>query len=268
MPIPASPLDVLLPLDRAGERIPAEADERTLATLYAHPLPGSGTAWVRANMVASLDGAATGPDRRSGTINGEADLRVFQVLRAAADVVLIGAGTARAEGYGALTVPAGLAAARADRGQRADLELAVISGAGTLPAALLDTDRPPLIVTMADRPDLDALRARIGADRVVVAGVGHVDLSAALADLAARGLVRVLAEGGPHVLGDLLAAGLVNELCLTWSPLLVAGPASRVIAHTAWFSPAVVATPAHLLHSDGVLLGRWLLPVTRPAQPH
>lgn len=253
-------LDVLLPLDRAGERIPAEDAERTLSALYAHPRPPAGAdAWVRANMVASLDGAATGADRRSGTINGDADLRVFRVLRAAADVVLIGAGTARAEGYGALTVPAGLAATRAAGGLSADLELAVVSATGTLPALLLDADRPPLVVTVADRPDLDALRARIGADRVVVAGAGRVDLAVAVAALAARGLVRVLTEGGPHLLGELLGAGLVDELCLTWTPLLVGGPAPRVVEHPGWLVPAVAARPAHLLHADAVLLGRWLL---------
>lgn len=261
MPAPERPtLDVLLPLNRTGEQIRPEDDEHTLTALYPYPTTRSGAdAWVRANMIASLDGAATGADRHSGTINGAADLRVFRVLRAAADVVLIGAGTARAEGYTALDVPHALAAARAARGQRPPLELAVVSATGALPAALLDSGRPPLVVTVADRPDLDALRARIGADRVVVAGRGRVNLAAALDALAARGLGRVLAEGGPRLLGDLLGAGLVDELCLTWSPLLVGGPAPRVVDHADWFSPARPAKPAHLLHADAVLLGRWLL---------
>jgi len=261
MPTPPHPtLDVLLPLERAGERITPDAGERELTTLYAHPLLERPVrAWVRANMIATLDGAATGADARSGTINGDADLRVFQVLRAAADVVLIGAGTARAEGYGSLPIPPGLAAARAARGQPPGLELAILSGTGDLPAALLDSPSPPLVVTVSDRPDLDALRARIGTDRVIVTGHGRVDLAAALGALAARGLPRVLAEGGPHVLGDLLAAGLVDELCLTWSPQLVAGPSPRVVDHAQWFAPALTARPAHLLHSGAVLLGRWLL---------
>ena len=253
-------LDVLLPLERAGEKIPAEAGEHTLAGLYAHPLPAAGAAvWVRANMVASLDGAATGADDRTATINGAADLRVFRVLRAVADVVLIGAGTARAEGYATLRLPADLAAARTARGRPASPVLAVISRSGPLPAALLDGDDPPLVITVTDRPDLDTLRARIGADRTLVAGTGRVDLRRALAALAARGLVRVLAEGGPRVLGDLVSARVVDELCLTWSPLLVGGPAARLIDHPGWFAPPVPARPAHLLHADAVLLGRWLL---------
>ncbi|MGV8965204.1 MAG: dihydrofolate reductase family protein [Cellulomonas sp.] len=257
---PRPPLDVLLPLPRAGERILAEADERTLAALYAHPSARSGNAcWVRVNMISSLDGGATGADNRSGTINGAADLRVFTVLRAAADVVLIGAGTARAEGYAGIGVPRHLAAARAGRGQRADLELAVVSGFGTLPSALLDSAHPPLIVTVADRPDLAAIRERVGADRVIVAGTGRVDLAVALDALAARGLPRVLSEGGPRLFGDLLGAGLVDDLCLTWSPFFVGGPAPRIVNHEGWFAPALPATPAHLLHADAVLLGRWLL---------
>ena len=261
VPDPERPtLDVLLPLDRAGQQIGPEHDEHTLTALYPYPPTRSGAdVWVRANMIASLDGAATGADRHSGTINGAADLRVFRVLRAAADVVLIGAGTARAEGYAALDVPDALAPARAARGQRPTLELAVISATGTLPAALLDSARPPLVLTVADRPDLEALRARIGTDHVVVAGSGRVNLAAALDALAALGLGRVLAEGGPHLLGDLLGAGLVDELCLTWSPLLVGGPAPRVVDHPDWFVPARAARPAHLLHADAVLLGRWLL---------
>ncbi len=258
-------LDVLLPLDRAGERLRPDPGETELTALYAHPTTGirrgdrAATAWVRVNMISTLDGAATGADHRSGTINGDADLRVFGVLRATADVVLIGAGTARAEGYGSVEVASALAAARAARGQRAALELAVVSGTGRLPAALLDSDHPPLVVTIADRPDLASLRARIGADRVLVAGTGQVDLRAALALLAGRGLTRVLAEGGPHLLGDLLSAGLVDELCLTWSPVLVGGPAPRIVDGAAWFEPALTVAPAHLLHADAVLLGRWLL---------
>lgn len=253
-------LDVLLPLDRAGERIGADPKEVELAALYPHPHPSRGrSAWVRANMISSLDGAATGADSRSGTLNGAADLRVFNVLRAAADVVLIGAGTARAEGYGSLDLPADLAAGRVARGQGPAPALAVISGTGNLPPALLDSAACPLIVTTRDRPGLGELRERIGGDRVVVAGDARVDLERALAELADRGLARVLTEGGPRVLGDLLAAGLVDDLCLTWCPLVVGGPARRVVDRADWLTPALAARPAHLLHSDAVLLGRWLL---------
>lgn len=253
------PLDVLLPLDRAGSTLAPEPGEPALHALYAHPAPRPGrTTAVRGNMIATLDGAAQGPDGRSRSINGPADWRVFRVMRAVADVVLVGAGTARAEGYTPLTVPADLRAARADRGQAPDLELALVTASGAVPPGLLGTDRPPYVVTTQACPRLDELRAELGDDHVLVAGSDAVDLPAALDALAARGLTRVLAEGGPRLLTDLVRADLVDELCLTTSPLLVAGPGLRAVQGAEWIHPRR-ATAAHLLHHDGMLLGRWHL---------
>lgn len=259
MPRELPPLDVLLPLDRAGAVLAPGGDEPELHALYAHPDPRDGRpAAVRANMIATLDGAAQGPDGRSRSINGPADWRVFRVMRAVADVVLVGAGTARAEGYTPLSVPADLRAARAARGQDPALALAVVSASGVLPEGLRGTDRPPYVVTSAACPRLDALRDELGPERVVVAGEETVDLAAALAALAGRGLTRVLAEGGPRLLTDLVRAGLVDELCLTTSPLVVAGPALRAVQGPDWVGP-LAARPEHLLHHDGMLLGRWTL---------
>lgn len=260
MPRALPGLDVLLPLDRAGAHLSAADGEPELHGLYAHPEPRDGRRWaVRANMIATLDGSAQGPDGRSRSINGPADWRAFRVQRAVADVVLVGAGTARTEGYSPLSVPVDLRAARAARGQAPDLELALVTRSGDLPPDLCGTDRPPLVVAAAACPRLDALRAEVGDDRVLVAGAEEVDLTAALDALADRGLTRVLAEGGPALLTDLAAAGLVDELCLSLSPLLVAGPGARAVGGPAWLDPALRARPAHLLHHDGMLLGRWLL---------
>jgi riboflavin biosynthesis pyrimidine reductase len=259
MPRDLPPLDVLLPLDQAGATLLPADGEPALHDLYAHPAarPGRSSA-VRANMIATLDGAAQGPDGRSRSINGPADWRVFRVMRAVADVVLVGAGTARAEGYTPLTVPADLRAARAARGQDPALALALVSASGDLPPGLRGTDRPPYVVTTEACPRLAERRAELGADRVLVTGADTVDLGAALAALAERGLTRVLAEGGPRLLTDLVRADLVDELCLTTSPLLVAGPALRAVQGPEWLDP-LPARPAHLLHHDGMLLGRWTL---------
>jgi len=269
MPVERPALDVLLPLYRSGTQILPTEDEAVLTELYAHPAPASAgrcAAHVRANMVSTLDGAATGADRLSGSINDAADHRVFSVLRAVADVVLIGAGTARDEGYADVRVPTALVPGRRARGQQDHPELAVVSATGALPDRLLDSHHPPLVLTTSARPDLATLQRRVGADRVLVLGDGAtVDLSRGLELLARRGLARVLAEGGPRLLGELARAGLVDELCLTWSPVVVAGTAPRIIAATDWLTPAVAARPAHLLHADGVLLGRWLL--DRPGAP-
>ncbi|MDQ0373719.1 dihydrofolate reductase family protein [Cellulomonas humilata] len=251
-------LDVLLPADASARLLAPRSDEAELIALFADgPMTG---VHVRANMVSTVDGAATGANRLSGSINGPADFRVFRVLRALADVVLVGAGTVRAERYTPLEVPAELRAARAALGRPDALELAVVTASGELPDSLLDTDRPPLVLTTASAPSLDALRARLGDDRVVVADggtPGAVDPRTVITALADRGLVHVLAEGGPTLLAQLVDADLVDELCLTWSPQLVGGPAGRVTDLPTWFAPARALTLTHLLHADGVLLGRW-----------
>ncbi|KQY47869.1 deaminase [Cellulomonas sp. Root137] len=251
-------LDVLLPLDAPVRHLAPRGDEAELVAMFADG-PGTG-AHVRANMVSTVDGAATGANRVSGSINGPADLRVFRVLRALADVVLVGAGTARAERYPPLDVPPELRAARRTLGRPDALELAIVTAGGELPDSLLDTDRPPLVLTTGSAPSLGGLRARIGADRVIVAdgGVpGAVDPRAVVAALAERGLTHILAEGGPTLLAQLVDADLVDELCLTWSPQLVGGPAGRVTHLPTWLEPARALTLRHLLHADGVLLGRW-----------
>ena len=251
-------LDVLIPVTAPVRVLAPRSDEAELIALFAEGTPAG--PHVRANMVSTIDGAATGANRLSGSINGPADLRVFRVLRALADVVLVGAGTARAERYAPLEVPAELRAARAALGRRAELELAVVTVSGELPDALLDTDRPPLVLTTGSAPSLGALRMRLGADRVIVTDgdvQGAIDPRAALAALGERGLVHVLAEGGPTLLAQLVDADLVDELCLTWSPQLVGGPAGRVTHLPTWFTPPRSLTLQHLLHADGVLLGRW-----------
>ncbi|WP_028048533.1 dihydrofolate reductase family protein [Cellulomonas sp. URHD0024] len=250
MPDDLPALDVLLPL--GVPRLQPLPGEPELIALFGDS-PG-----VRANMVSTVDGSAVGANGLSGSINNPADWRVFRVLRALADVVLVGAGTVRAEGYTALSVVDDLRAARAALGRADDLELAVVSTTGDLPAALLDGERPPIVITVAHNPALWGLRKRIGRDRVLVTADEHrVDPRAAVRALAARGLRHVLAEGGPSLLARLIEADVVDEVCLTWSPQLVGGPAGRILSQPSWYSPVRDVQPLHLLHADGVLLGRW-----------
>lgn len=237
-------------------------DDDRLSELYAEPrLP-----WLRATMIATLDGSATGPDARSGSVNGPADHRVFDVLRARADVVLVGAGTARAERYGAVRTPEALAAGRRRRGQAPHPPIAVVTRSGEVPEPLLADEPAPFVVTGRDAPGLARLRRRVPGERLLVHD-GAVDLGATLTALAEAGLPRVLAEGGPGLLRDLLGAGLVDELCLTWSPVLVGGPGPRVLADGGWLTPPRTARLGHLLHDDGVLLGRWFLHGASDAAP-
>jgi riboflavin biosynthesis pyrimidine reductase len=109
---------------------------------------------------------------------------------------------------------------------------------------------------------LDEARVALGEDHVLVHGQDSVDLTAAVADLARRGMTRVLSEGGPHLMRDLVAAGLVDELCLTLVPTVIGGQHPRITAGP----PAVAGLrPVLLIESEGSLLGRWTRAGVRPA---
>ena len=246
----------------AGEPL----DDDALARLYAYPDRDGVQPWVRVNFVSTLDGAATGADGRSGSINTGADREVFALLRALADVVVIGAGTARAEGYRRAVTRRKWRARRQAAGQQPHPAVAVVSRSARVPTGLAEQREgsgAAYLVTCASAGSgpLDEARAALGEDRVLVHGQDTVDLPAAVADLARRGMTRVLSEGGPHLMRDLVAAGLVDELCLTLVPTVIAGEHPRITA-----GPPAVADlrPVLLIESEGSLLGRWTRAGVRP----
>ena len=201
-----------------------------LAEAYAYPEPVErGRPWLRANMVSSLDGAAR-LDGLSDGLSSPADKRIFGVLRALADVVLVGAQTVRAEGYRPARARAEFAAARAARGQAPAAAIAVVTGSLDLDlGSSLFTEPlvPTLVITCASAPAA-ALKAAAGVAEVVLAGDERVDPAAMVAVLVERGWTRLLTEGGPHLLGQLAAAGVLDELCLSLAPLLASGDAPRI----------------------------------------
>lgn len=249
-------LDLLVG-DGAPRRV-SGSDTAALADLYAYPE----RPWVRANMVASLDGAATDGEGRSGGISSSVDKAVFRVLRGLADVVLVGAGTARAEGYGPASPQEWAADARAAAGRPAAAVVAQVTRSGRVETGRGMFDAPGralVVMPDGDREALDRAREAAGEDAVVLAGHvdhGGTDLAAAVAALAERGLTRVLCEGGPALLGALATADLLDELCLTTSPALVASDASRVMTGDLP-EPRPMAL-AHLLHAESSLLARWV----------
>lgn len=201
-----------------------------LATLYRHP-EGDQRPWVRTNFVSTLDGAAQGPDGRSGSINTASDRLVFALQRAMADVVLVGAGTARAEQYRAVDLEPWQQQLRAELGLAPYPTLAVVSRSCRLADDLAgrpDSDGGPVIIITGRRP----------ADRTVPDGVelvevddhGLVSPELVISCLADRGLHRVLCEGGPQLVHELHSAGLVDEICLTLSPLVIGGGGKRTTA--------------------------------------
>lgn len=233
--------------------LPSGAESVDLVEAYAHP---GEWPWVRANMVTSLDGSAVRAGRSEG-LSGRADKQVFGVLRGLADAVLVGAGTARTEGYRALRARPAYADLRGSLGQRPAPVLVVVSGRLALDPAseLFQGGGERTIVVTHARSDSGA-RDRIAevAD-VVVAGDEQVDLAFALDELTGRGLTRVLCEGGPSLLADLAATGRLDELCLTLSPQLVGGAGPRIVDGRDLDNGF---TLAHLLEEDGVLLSRYV----------
>jgi riboflavin biosynthesis pyrimidine reductase len=210
----------------------AELTASELAGLYAYP-EAAQPLWLRANMVASVDGAASLAGR-SGGLSGAADRLVFGLLRGLADVVLVGAGTARAEGYGPARPAAGPWWQELRAGRTAVPPIAVVTRLLSLDLSVplitgAPADARTIIITTAVAPaDRRAAAAAAGAD-VLIAGDGTVDMRAAVAALAGLGHRRLLTEGGPRLLGELAGYGLLDELCLTLSPVLAGGAAGRIV---------------------------------------
>ena len=205
-----------------------------LASLYGNGAvsasvgqPGRGR--LRANMVASSDGAVT-LDGRSRGLSGPADKMIFTVLRSLADLILVGAGTARAEHYRPV--------------QREEIWLQLRPAGAPLPPIAVVTGSldltgceklltvPPgpsqtIVITTVAAP-AERKAALAGRARLIEAGEHAVDVTAAVTALAGLGYPGILTEGGPTLIGQLAAAGLLDELCLTTSPLLTAGNAGRI----------------------------------------
>jgi 5-amino-6-(5-phosphoribosylamino)uracil reductase len=193
---------------------------------------------LRAGFVTSVDGAIA-VDGRSSGLGSPADKAVFRALRTVADAVVVGAGTAREEDYGPVRYAETAAAWRASHGRSAQPPVVLVTRSGRVHERLLDG---PVIVAAPEGVEVahdDVIRT--------------VEPRALVAALHARGLTRLLCEGGPSLLTDLLAAGAVDELCLTTAPLAVGdGP------HLLGDVPATSLELLSLIHDDpGVLLARW-----------
>lgn len=231
-----------------------DIDADTLVTLYA---PDRTRSCLRVNFVTSVDGAVT-IDGLSGGLGTEADKRLFAILRMLCDGLLVGAGTLRQENYRAVKLTEARRTWRVGAGLAAYPRLIVVSGRLDLdPAhpALADAPARPIVITHA-AADPDRRDALAEVADVLVHGVDRVDLTAAVTELReAHGLGQILCEGGPRLFGALHLADLVDEVCLTLSPL-VAGPGSGRIIAGATGKP----TPMRLVHAlddNGTLLLRY-----------
>ncbi|HEX3731517.1 MAG TPA: pyrimidine reductase family protein [Mycobacteriales bacterium] len=252
-----SAITQLLPRGDGSELAPAQLEE-----LY--PVPER--PWLRMNFTSSVDGAVT-VDGVSAPLSGDADKTVFKHLRDSCDAVLIGAQTVRREGCRPPLPNSVRQAMRRSRGLAPAPRLVIVSGSlhlepeavGAADPRVLEVARPIVFTTESSDP---TRRARLTPyAEVVCLGADTVDLVAAVAWLHRHGLRQLLCEGGPHLFGRLAALGLVDELCLTVSPLLALNDAMRVIAGQPGTPehPPLQLRLAHVLHSAGVLLTRYLV---------
>ncbi|MER5319109.1 pyrimidine reductase family protein [Streptosporangium roseum] len=237
---------------------PSAVGDVDLAQAYAYP---DGPC-VRVNMVASADGG-TWLEGLSGGLSGGGDRRIFGVLRGLADVVVAGAATVRTEGYGPARPRESWRPLREGRPaappvavvtRRLDLDLTGPLFAEAEPYART------IVITCEAAPAERREEAARHAD-VIVAGRDRVDLAAAVKELGERGLGRVLCEGGPKINAQLAAAGLVDELCLTLSPMLIGGDAARVLDGPASLTRLRLA---HVLEEEGFLFTRY---IRSPGEP-
>ncbi|MFI6156947.1 pyrimidine reductase family protein [Kitasatospora sp. NPDC051170] len=230
-----------------------------LSALYAYPdQVNRGLPWLRANMVAGLDGGAR-LDGVSEGLSGDADKRIFGVLRALSDVVLVGAETVRTEGYRPARARTEFAAARAAAGQAPAPVIAIVTRSLELDLTAPLFTEPlvrTVVITTEDAPE-ERRRAVAEVADLVLAGRGSVDLRAGVAALAERGWTRLLSEGGPRLLGQLAEAGLVDELCLSLAPLITGGDAPRII-HDAEMPDVQRMRLVSLIEQKGFLFTRYL----------
>jgi len=246
---------------------PGGGDVDLLDAYAVPPTSPSGRPFVRANMISSFDGAIA-VNGRSGGLGGPADHRLFQLLRSLADVVLVGAGTMRTERYGPVRLDDVHRRQREERGQSPVPPIAVVTRSCHLDWTspfFTEAERRPIVITTADA-DPDAVARASDAADVIVCGDTGVDLTAALAELGRRGAASVLGEGGPALNGELAAAGLLDELCLTLSPRLVGGTGPRVLAGPE-LADALSLEVRHLLEDGGFFFLRLCLPLSDRPKP-
>jgi riboflavin biosynthesis pyrimidine reductase len=219
------------------ERIDTDdpASRPRLLELYRPPRPE----WLRLNLVISVSGSAAGADGTSGSLTSRTDRRILGVIRELADVVLVGAASVRAEGY---QVP-----------RRSPL--AVLTESGDLGGHGIEPDQLPRVIVLCPASALERVRESLGEVRTIVLAEGG-DVAAAIGALRSAGLASIVCEGGPGVAAQLAASRLIDELCVTTSPL-VNGAALAPLGREE-LPPIEVDLGQLAIDEQGYLFARWI----------
>jgi riboflavin-specific deaminase-like protein len=234
---------------------PGPVDDDALSAVYPWP-DTTAKPYVRAMMVCTLDGAAAGDDGLSGSVSGGADRSVLRAVRRFADVVLVGGGTMKAEGYGPLKARAEDADVRREAGQAPAPVLAVVSGSLDLPldpGGFTDSDVTPIVFTTesADPAKVEDVRKRC---EVLQLPGEKVDAEQVVAQLHHRGLGRIVCEGGPGLLHQVTESGLLDEADITIAPMLVG---TDKTPRTPMASDPDTMTLQHVLTAEEFLMLRY-----------
>jgi riboflavin biosynthesis pyrimidine reductase len=220
------------------------ASRAELSELYRPPQAN----WLRLNFIASVSGNVVGADGTSEALSNPVDRRLLGIIRQLSDVVLIGAGSLRTEGY--------------LRPRRA--RLAVVTSTGDLAMeAVTQTDDGEAIIVLCPASAEDRVRASLGAARestsaevvVLPDRRGKLTPSDMVAALRERGLESIVCEGGPILARQFIEAGLVDELCLSTSP--VVNGASLPIFGAAEFHEVALTLTQLLVDEKSGLYARW-----------
>ena len=209
-----------------------------------------------ANFVQTIDGVVAIPSipdsNRIVSGGSEADRFVMGLLRAAADVVLIGSGTLRASARGRWRPDGVFPAAaeayaelRRELGLQPQARVAILTASGSIPSDRAVLEDAPLVLTTNEGAERLAGTLPAGVEVVVLPDEAEVGVAAVVELLRGRGHRRLLSEAGPHVFGSLVEAGLVDELFLTVSPLL----AGRSDSGPLGLVEGVALLPGHEQHA-------------------
>jgi riboflavin biosynthesis pyrimidine reductase len=246
-------LRVLHAADEVGEAaggvgtvVAADTDEgrASLRALYAPPAAD----WLRLNLIAAVSGNAAGEDGTSDTLSNPDDRAVLAAIRDLADGVLVGAASVRAEGY------------RVPRSAR----LVVLTASGDLSGHRMDPEQADRVVVVCPAAAVEAVAASLGPDVAARAAVlvvddhdGVVAPSTLVARLRGHGLRSLVCEGGPSLAGQLLHDGLVDELCLSTSPVVI-GSGLPVFGRER-FDPSRLSLSQLMIDDQSALYARWLV---------
>ena len=247
-------------LERPIRRLLPEAEPSTIgaqvAGLDLAERAGDERPYVITNFALTLDGHAT-ISGRSGAIGSDADTAMLIGLRTRVDAVMIGAGTMRAERYGRVVGDPAKRQLRESEGLAPDPLVVIVSGRLDLPwdaPLFTEAEGPVLICTASDeQPPETATRLDL------IRHPEGVDLTALLGRLRSdHGVRALLCEGGPRLHGELIEAGLVDELFVTSAPKLSGGVGPGLIAGLAERERPLELAWLLAEESTGELFGRYL----------